>query len=134
MTLVWKCSPLSMFIKMICFEGYNYYSLHSPTHMSAEMYVSTLSSIGNPEIFIQYWILIILSYVAPFHLLHISLNERPPLIGRIQSSPQVFYNLHYGYCTFLLQSRRMEETRPLRYDTMTAGSLCSFCSGIYLRV
>ena len=88
MTPVWKCSPLSMFIKMICFEGYNYYSLHSPTHMSAEMYVSTLSSIGNPEIFIQYWILIILSYVAPFHLLHISLNERPPLIGRIQSSPQ----------------------------------------------
>ena len=53
MTPVWKCSPLSMFIKMICFEGYNYYSLHSPTHMhmSAEMCVSTLNSIGNPENF-----------------------------------------------------------------------------------
>ena len=85
MTPVWKCSPLSMFIKMICFEGYNYYSLHSPTHMSAEMCVSTLNSIGNPEIFIQYWILIILWYVAPFHLLALHLLEDFNLLHRVSS-------------------------------------------------
>ena len=74
MTQVWKCSPLSMFIKMICFEGYNYYSLNSPTHVSAEaeICVSTLNNIANPEHFIQYnqyWILIILWWVATFHLI-----------------------------------------------------------------
>ena len=69
MTQVWKCSPLSVFIKMICFEGYNYYSLHGSTHMSAEMCVSTLNNMGNPLNSIQYWILIILWWVATFHLI-----------------------------------------------------------------
>ena len=51
------------------------------------MYVSTLNSIGDPEIFIQYWILIILWYVAPFHLLALSMKGHC-IVGRIQSSPQ----------------------------------------------